>query len=159
MRYTLVRKLSIIGREGPLSVWMRRQTGESPSFNWELTGAALVKVFAPEADPVSHTVVMDMMPEKLAGASLCHVVSIAGQSQYDESDIVIVMRELSMLEGQPFTSDIRSDFLCDEMAKTSDIIESMGVSGGTRSGSYKWCAPKMNIGATVFRARPAAVHA
>lgn len=155
MQYTLVRKLCVVGANGTLTAWMRSKRNESLPFEWNLTGESLVRALAPDADPATHSVVMDMMPERLAGASLCHVTSIAGHSDSDESDIVIVLRELSMVQKPLNGLDARLAFLCDLTAATSELIESMGIAGGTKSGSYKWCPPRMNIGAAVFQKAPA----
>jgi len=155
MRYTLVRKLCVVGQSGSLSAWMKAHASESLPFEWKLSGEKLVRALAPDVDPVEHTIVMDMMPERLAGASLCHVTSLAGSSESQESDIVIALRELYMAQTPVSGIDIRIAFICDLTAATPDLIESMGVAGGTKGGSYKWCAPKMNIGAAVFQKSPA----
>jgi hypothetical protein len=149
MRYTLIRRLPVAGPHGALSVWMRSNAAAGLPFKWELSGERLVGALAPDVDATTHTVVMDMMPERLAGASLCHVKSLAGVTEADESDIVIVMRELSILDLPACGPDVRQSFLCDTGAITSELIESMGVSGGTKRGTYRWRAPKMNIGAAV----------
>lgn len=151
MRYTLVRKLSIVGPNGALSLWLKAHSGESLPFEWKLYGEKLVRALAPDADPATHTIVMDMMPERLAGASLCHVTSLAGKSDSDSTDIVIAMRELYMAQTPVCGIDPRLAFICDLTASAPDLIESMGVAGGTKLGTYKWCAPKMNIGAAVFQ--------
>ena len=155
MRYTLVRKLTIVGQNGALSAWLKANGTRSLPFEWALSGEDLVRALAPDADPETHTIVMDMMPERLVGVSLCHVSSLAGKSEANESDIVIALRELYMAQTPVSGIDIRLAFLCDLSAETSELIESMGVAGGTKCGTYKWCAPKMNIGAAVFQKRPA----
>ena len=158
-RYTLVRKMPMVGQSGALTTWLRSNSKATSPFSWELTGEKLVRAFAPDVAPATHTLVMDMMPEKLAGASLCNVVSIAGNSEHDETDIVIVMREISLVDMPAYGTDIRQSFICDSRVAVSDLIESIGISGGTRGGTYRWCAPKMNIGAAVYRARPARTEA
>ncbi len=155
MQYTLVRKLSVVGTNGALTAWLRSKSNESLPYEWTLSGGNLVRALAPDADPATHSIVMDMMPERLAGASLCHVTSLAGQSDARESDIVIVLRELYMAQKPLNGLDARLAFLCDLTATTSDLIESMGIDGGTKGGSYKWCPPRMNIGAAVFQKSPA----
>lgn len=157
MQYTLVRKLSVVGATGTLTSWLKSNAKESLPFEWNLTGENLVRALAPDADPATHTIVMDMMPERLAGASLCHVTSLAGSSDADESDIVIALRELYMAQKPLNGLDARLTFLCDLTAASSDLIESMGIAGGTKRGSYKWCPPRMNIGAAVFQKTPARV--
>jgi hypothetical protein len=155
---TLVRKLKIIGVNGPLTQWLRSQGTSEPTLKWELSGERLIGALAPDVDPKTHRIVMDMMPERLAGASLCHVLSLAGQSEADETDMVIVMRELNLVTQPAYGTDIRHTFLCSLNEESSDLIESMGVTGGTRRGTYRWCAPRMNIGAAVYRARPTALQ-
>jgi hypothetical protein len=155
---TLVRKLKIIGETGPLTQWLRRQSASDSSLKWELSGERLVGALAPDVDPKTHRIVMDMMPERLAGASLCHVLSLAGQSETDQTDMVIVMREINLITPPAYGTDIRRAFLCSRNEESSDLIESMGVTGGTRRGTYRWCAPRMNIGATIYRAQPAALQ-
>jgi hypothetical protein len=154
MRYTLVRHLSIVGKTGSFTAWLRSNAKKASPFQWELSGETLVNALAPDVDAATHAIVMDMMPEKLAGASLCNVVSLAGSSEFEETDLVISMREISLVEVPACGTDIRKSFVCDARNKTSGLIESMGVSGGIRGGSYRWCAPKMNIGAAVYQARP-----
>jgi hypothetical protein len=150
MRCTLVRRLHVAGPSGVLSAWIAAKGAETVPFDWNLTGKSLVSALAPDVNSAEHTIVMDMMPEKLVGASLCHVTSIAGRSEADESDIVISMRELYMAQSPVSGMDPRLAFVCDLTAERPQLIESMGINGGTKRGAYRWCAPKMNIGAAVF---------
>lgn len=152
MSYTLVRKLVIVGKNGPLSTWLASKSGEAAPFSWKLAGADLVAALAPDVDPAGHAIVMDMMPERLAGASLCHVTSLAGQSEYDETTMAIALRELYMATIATDGTDPRLSFVCNLDTERPDLIETMGITGGTRRGTYRWCAPKMNIGAAIFHA-------
>jgi len=151
LEYTMSRKLSLAGTNGALSKWMRTKRDEQTPYAWNLSGEALISALVPDVDPCTHAVVMDMMPERLAGASLCLVASLAGSTDVDESDIIIMMRELSMVSEITSPSDARESFTVDLKRKASDLIESIGISGGTKKGTYRWCPPKMNIGAAVCR--------
>jgi hypothetical protein len=150
MQYFFVRKLSVVGKSGSLSTWLASKSAEATPFVWKLAGNALVAALAPDVDPDEHTVVIDMMPERLTVASLCHIMSLAGQSEADETVLVIALRELCISKIPDNGSDPRMAFVCDLSVKKPDLIETMGIIGGTRKGPYKWCSPKMNIGAAVF---------
>ena len=144
--FTRVRKLSLIGGEGAMTEWLRAQTDAELPMKWQLGGADLLKAMAPDLDPATHVVVLDMMPGRMAGVSLCEVAMFAGYSDSDETDMVVSMREISGMEailpaGESFTAPLKQD--------EPGLIESLGITGGTKGGSYRWCAPKMNIGAAV----------
>jgi hypothetical protein len=154
VEYSMCRRLAVAGTSGALSKWLLGKTGEEDPFKWDLSGPALVAALAPDVDPASHAVVMDMMPERLSGASLCLVSSLAGFSEYDETDLIIVLRELSMHCATASSADPRLRFTVSGQGDAPDLIESIGLSGGTRKGTFRWCAPKMNIGAAVCQAKP-----
>ncbi len=151
-RYTMQNRISAAGQGGVMARYLKSCAGgQYCPLKWQLSGKSLVAAFAPDVDAEAHAVVMDMMPERLAGASLCLVRSLAGYSDVDESDLVIVMRELFMTSSPVKGVDPRQSFIAGDDSRTPDLVESIGISGGLERGTYRWCAPKMNIGAAICR--------
>lgn len=151
--WTHVRPLNLARPGGVLARWLQANDTVDLPWHWELSGEALIAALAPDVDAGSHAIAMDLNPGAFTGASLCHVSRIVGNSQADETDIVLVMRELSCCGPSCDAATLKAHFEIHGPSSGPELVESIGLSGGTRRGTYRWCAPMMNIGAAIIGSR------
>ncbi len=147
---TRVGALSLARPQGALARFLQAHAAEPLPWAWDLSGPMLISTLAPAADPSGHILVMDMDPGQFLGASLCQVVRIVGSSDADETDLVLVMHEVLREPQVKAAAELKASFPMPAAPLGPEMLESVGLAGGTRRGSYRWCSPKMNIGATII---------
>ncbi|QYY35365.1 hypothetical protein [Ruficoccus sp. ZRK36] len=147
--YTQLAPVKLTGPEGILARYLQSKSEENTPFTWSLLNKDIVALIDPELDASTHLVVLDMLPEHLVEVSLHRVYAIQGSSEEDTSDVVLACKILFQGLANKTSSTFKEAFECDPPADNRQMLEALGLSGGTAGGRYHWTKPKMDIGATV----------
>jgi len=145
-----VKPMKLTGKEGPLAGFLTDEAGVTSPYQWKLRGSELVERSSPDLPASEHLLVLDMMPANATSVCLYEVQVIQGFSEYDETDLVLGCRVLFENRSVPDTHSAKGSFTRKPTLKEGLIFEPLRLTGGTRTGEYRWAKPKMNIGATVF---------
>lgn len=153
MHYERISALKFTGPEGLFARYLRDYRGEDTPFTWILTEDALLRLGGIDTGAEYHCILTDLMPEALLQVCIYRLHSIRGVSQYDESDLALCLNPWFEGSTPGNASDFRRRFTLSCQPGTQQMLEALSLTGGLNAGTYRWSAPKMNLGAAV---RPAA---
>ena len=148
-RYTQLGPVKLTGPGGVLARYLTRHKDVDTPFTWSLMNKELIPLIDAALDPEKHLIVLDMLPESLTEVSLHRVFAIQGSSEEDESDVVLACKILFQGAVNTAPSSFKETFACEPPADNRQMLEALGLTGGTVAGRYRWTRPKMDIGATV----------
>jgi len=151
--YERAARLKLSGEDGALATFLQALDDEESPVAWEVSGAVILALAAPELDPAEHVVLLDLQGESLLEVCLQQVVGIKGVSHVDETDLVIATEVVFQGSAPVCPEDFKKAFVADVLPDQTQQIEALGLSGGTRQGKYRWTKPKMDIGAAVYPAK------
>jgi len=151
--YERVQSIKLTGKGGALARFLQARAAEETPFTWELSPPALVELIAPSLDPATHEIVIDMLPEGLTEVSLYQITSLRGNSEYDESDLVMACKLLQQGPTPTSASEFKKRFVRNTPPSERQMVEAFHLTGGVATGSYYWSKPRMDIGAAICPAK------
>jgi hypothetical protein len=140
-------ELKLTGPTGPLGRYICAHAQDKTTFEWNLEAADILALAEPCLDPEKYAIVIEL--PFFTNQPPVHqlLISIRGQSNQTDSDLLIVSCPLPIAAAKARTFDL-SEGICQQ-----EIIEPLSLSGGTLGGRFFWRAPKADISASVFLAR------
>ncbi len=147
--YTRIQPITLTGADGLIARFLQSQSDVETPYAWDLTTEKLVELIDPSLCPNCHEIVLDMLPEEMIEVCLYKVTAIRGSSDLDESDLVLAFKVLFQGRTGVSSSEYKKEFTLENEGNNRQMLEAFRLTGGIQKGSYRWAAPKMNIGAAV----------
>lgn len=143
------RPIKLTGEEGPIARFVKNHP--EPEKGWKISEEQLLRLFVDEVrDEKLEAVVFDSDPSSESRAGLSRVISIAGKSASDNTEMIIHFQDI--LVGQVEQArEVCKSFKVPADKKLPEHHDPVAMSGGTSEGSWKWCKSEENIGATIYR--------
>lgn len=147
--YTQLAPITLAGVDGLIARYLRTLSTSDTPVAWELTTPKILRLIDPELPASEHEILVDMLPEEMTEVCLYKVTAIKGSSEIDESDLVLAFKVLTQGKTDVSSSEYKKFFKLETPESDRQMLEAFRITGGTEQGSYRWAAPKMNIGAAV----------
>ncbi len=148
-QYRKLEPIKIAGAEGVLAKYLQEFGKKDIPFTWKLTADEIIGRLKPGEDASQYEVVFDLSSDAQGIVTLYQVAAIQGSSDYEETDLVLNCHQLYEIKTSTLAEEKKSFFLEKEISGNS-ILEPLHLSGGTRTGTYRWGKPKMDIGAAIY---------
>lgn len=156
-----VAEVRLTSPTGMLATFIKEHDEANSPVTWDLPDIELISRLVPGESPTSYALILDLLPEDVMHAQLHLLVAIRGSSDTDHTDLVLVCRPLFEGRTPELSTDFKQSFSIPLPLDQREMIEALGLSGGTTGGRYFWAQPGMNIGAAVMPSRssfPQRIH-
>lgn len=143
-------RMDLAGPNGLLAKHIRKIAPDTMPFGWRCTAVDLVVGTDKEMNASNCEIVFDLSANENGSVCLYLIQSISGTSHAFHSDVILSCNLL--FQGKlPMDADsFRSRIPIPEELTKVTTMEALGLSGGAMGGTFKWCKPKMEIGAAVI---------
>lgn len=139
-------RLVLSGSGGPIASYVK---SVKPPV-WDLSEMELLSLSRPGTDITGTAILFEAGSDQPGHITLYRLLEVHGHSSVDTTDMVAHFQVL--LSNKP-VGDIeafRNCFTIDRAASRPDVYENLKLSGGTRSGSWRWMEIEQILNATVM---------
>ncbi|MDP0499887.1 MAG: hypothetical protein Q7P63_07270 [Verrucomicrobiota bacterium JB022] len=151
--YRRVRPVVITGKDGLMGRFLRGLQAKDTPCQWQLPVSELARLESAAEGGGEPALVLDMLPEDFTRASLYLVTDIRGSSEDDETDLVMSCELLFQGPVPGPMQDFKAQLTIPLLTDTRRMVEAMRITGGLKTGTYRWARPKMDIGAAICPAK------
>lgn len=151
LRYELAGDLKLSGSRGLLAGFLQAHASEETPWSWSIPASRLLEGM--KSEPDRYEILLDLSEPGEGPRILHRLVGLRGSSGMEVTDLVLVLRPLN--EG-PCSANGGSAVEVSLPLSQTEWLESLGLTGGTCRGAYRWSTPRMNIGAAIYPARRSA---